>query len=215
MTFLGDSETFPKNLTISEDGLVAIGGKLTTNMLLQAYSNGIFPWFNEGSSHIMWWSPSPRLVLFPDEFKVSKSLKKVIKKNKFDIKINQNFSEVIDNCSTIARNGQESTWITNDMKNAYNTLHNEGFAISIESYLDNKLVGGLYGVIISKAFFGESMFAKVSDASKVALYYLMQFLKKNNIEFCDCQMTTNHLLSLGAREIEREEFNKLLDKAFE
>jgi leucyl/phenylalanyl-tRNA--protein transferase len=211
LTYLKPDEFFPKKLSITEDGLVAIGGSLSTDMLLMAYSNGIFPWFNS-DEEILWWSPSPRLVLFPNEFKLSKSLKKTIKKNIFEVKFNTNFESVIDNCSKINRKGQESTWITENMKNSYIDLHKLGFAYSVESYQDDKLVGGLYGVILGKVFFGESMFAKVSDASKVAFYYLVEYLKENNFEFIDCQMTTNHLVSLGAREINRDEFNILLDK---
>jgi leucyl/phenylalanyl-tRNA--protein transferase len=212
ITFIKPNETFSESMSITEDGLVAIGGNLSTDMLLQAYSNGIFPWFNSDDDYIMWWSPTPRLVLFPDELKVSKSLKRTIKKDKFKIRFNTNFEEVIDNCAKINRVGQEATWITNEMKKAYINLYNEGFVISAESYIDEKLVGGLYGVVIGRVFFGESMFAKTSDASKVAFYYLVQYLKQNNFEFIDCQMTTNHLVSLGAREIHRDEFNILLDK---
>jgi leucyl/phenylalanyl-tRNA--protein transferase len=212
ITFIKPNETFPESMSITEDGLVAIGGNLSSDMLLQAYSNGIFPWFNSDDDYIMWWSPSPRLVLFPNELKVSKSLKRTIKKDKFKIRFNTNFEEVINNCAKINRIGQEATWITNEMKKAYINLYNEGFVISAESYIDEKLVGGLYGVVIGRVFFGESMFAKTSDASKVAFYYLVQYLKQNNFEFIDCQMTTNHLVSLGAREIERDEFHILLDK---
>ena len=213
LTYLEANETFPEKMFITEDGIVAIGGSLSTNMLLEAYSNGIFPWFNSDKDEILWWSPSPRLVLFPEELKISKSLKRVIKKKKFEVVFNKNFEAVIYNCSTIKRDGQKSTWITENMKKAYIELHKLGYAHSVESYLDGELVGGLYGIIIGKAFFGESMFANVSDASKVAFCFLIQYLKENNFKFCDCQTTTKHLISLGAKEISRDNFMRLLNEA--
>ncbi|MBS1935633.1 MAG: leucyl/phenylalanyl-tRNA--protein transferase, partial [Bacteroidetes bacterium] len=155
---------FPPVHLAEPDGLLAVGGDLSKERLLLAYKNGIFPWY-EGQ-HILWWSPDPRFVLFPDELKVSKSMKQLIKKNEFEFTINKAFSEVISNCKTIARRGQESTWITDEVKTAYIQLHKSGYAHSAEVWMNNELVGGLYGIRLGKVFFGESMFSKVSNASK-------------------------------------------------
>lgn len=190
---------FPNPLNAEPNGLLAIGGNLSVNRLLLAYSNAIFPWYNKGEE-ILWWAPNPRPVLFLDDFKVSKSLKQSIKK--FEIKFNSNFETVIEMCSTVNRKDQDSTWITDEMKAAYIKLHKKGYAYSVETYYQNNLVGGLYGIALGKVFFGESMFHTKSDASKVALYYLVNLLKQNNFKLIDVQQKTNLLSSLGATEID-------------
>ncbi len=205
---------FPDPNLFDDDGLIAFGGDLSEDFLLSAYEQGIFPWFDD-ESPIMWWSPNPRLVLYPDNFKVSKSLRQLIRSNKFSIKIDHNFSEVIDNCAKIKRKLQDDTWITKDMINAYNDLHMRGFAHSFETYENDKLIGGLYGVSIGMAFFGESMFHKKSDASKFALYNLVEWCKGKNYHFIDAQQSTSHLISLGAEEINRSSFLEQLKTALE
>ena len=195
---------------IEPNGLIAIGGDLSSKRLLSAYKQGIFPWFNEGEP-VMWWSPSPRMVLFPDELKISTSLKKTLKKKSFEIRFNTAFSEVMTACSQSPRGEQAGTWISPDMINAYCQLHILGHAICIESWLNNKLVGGCYGVIINKMFYGESMFHHVTDASKVAFVYLVQHLQNQGVGMIDCQMKTPLLASFGGREIEREEFMQKLN----
>jgi leucyl/phenylalanyl-tRNA---protein transferase len=200
----------PLDSALSEpNGLLAIGGDLTTARLLSAYQQGIFPWFNEGEP-IMWWSPNPRMVLLPDELKISASLKKTLKKNLFLVRLNSAFKEVMTACSQTPRYGQGGTWISDEMIAAYCELHRLGFAISVETWLDNKLVGGCYGIKIGRMFYGESMFHHVTDASKVAFVHLVQYLKTQQIGMIDCQMKTLLLSSFGGREIEREEFIKNL-----
>jgi leucyl/phenylalanyl-tRNA---protein transferase len=200
----------PLDSALSEpNGLLAIGGDLTTARLLSAYQQGIFPWFNEGEP-IMWWSPNPRMVLLPDELKISASLKKTLKKNLFLVRLNSAFKEVMTACSQTPRYGQGGTWISDEMIAAYCELHRLGFAISVETWLDNKLVGGCYGIKIGRMFYGESMFHHVTDASKVAFVHLVQYLKTQHIGMIDCQMKTLLLSSFGGREIEREEFAKQL-----
>ncbi len=191
------------------NGLIAIGGDLSLPRLLSAYRQGIFPWFSDGEP-ILWWSPNPRMVLFPDELKISDSLRKTLKKQKFEVRFNTAFRQVISACSRTLRSGQHGTWITQDIIDAYSALHEAGYAISAESWLNGKLVGGCYGVRISSMFYGESMFHHVSDASKVAFVSLVQHLKTLGIGMIDCQMKTAHLASLGALEISREEFFKKL-----
>jgi len=205
---------FPDPNEAEDDGLVAIGGELTTDYLLAAYAQGVFPWFNKGEP-ILWWSPNPRMVLFPNEFKCSASLKQTIKSNKFEVKTDTSFKEVIENCAVVKRFGQKGTWITSNMRDAYIELHRIGFAHSFETYQNGKLVGGLYGVSLGKAFFGESMFYKVTDASKAAFYHLVQVMKHWNFDFIDAQQSTNHLKSLGAKEIERESFLKLVKETIQ
>ena len=200
---------FPHPSLAEKDGLLAIGGDLSIERLILAYTYGIFPWYNPGDP-VLWWSPDPRCVLFPEKFKVSKSLKKIISKNFFKVKFDNKFREVIINCSCVNRKGQKGTWITNDMIEAYYNLYESGFAHSVEVYIEDNLVGGLYGVSIGKVFFGESMFSKVPNASKVALYFLVEKLKTQKYNIIDVQQTTLHLLSLGAEEICREEFQKIL-----
>ena len=187
------------------NGLIAIGGDLSVKRLLSAYKQGIFPWFNEGEP-IMWWSPNPRMVLFPDELKVSTSLKKTLKKNLFEVRFNTSFREVMTACSQSPRDGQGGTWISPEMIKAYTELHKLGHAICMESWLNNKLVGGCYGVIIGNMFYGESMFHTQSDASKVAFVHLVQHLQNQGVGMIDCQMKTPLLASFGGREIAREEF---------
>ncbi|MBS1947742.1 MAG: leucyl/phenylalanyl-tRNA--protein transferase [Bacteroidetes bacterium] len=199
---------FPPAHLAEPDGLLAVGGDLSPERLLLAYRNGIFPWY-EGE-HILWWSPQPRFVLFPDELKVSKSMQQLLKKNTFDFSINKCFTEVINNCKTISRRGQESTWITDEVKKAYIKLHDLGHAHSAEAWHDQKLVGGLYGIRIGKVFFGESMFSQESNASKFAFIKYVQTLKQEDIKIIDCQVYTEHLESLGARMIERKDFIQLL-----
>ncbi len=198
----------------AEEGIVAVGGDLTPERLLLAYQSGIFPWYDENDP-IIWWSPNPRLILIPEEFKVSKSLKASIRNKGFLLKIDENFEEVIQNCAFVKRKEEEGTWITNEMTEAYVNLHKLGIAHSFEIFQNDQLVGGLYGVSLGKVFFGESMFTKVSDASKVALYYLVEFAKKNAFHFIDSQVETSHLISLGAKNIARDEFIERLDKALE
>jgi leucyl/phenylalanyl-tRNA--protein transferase len=205
---------FPNPEEAEDDGLVAVGGNLSSEFLIAAYSQGLFPWFNEGEP-ILWWSPNPRMVLFPNEFKCSKSLQRVINSNMFEIRIDEAFSEVINYCSIVKREGQNGSWITEQMKEAYIELHRQGYAHSFEAYKNRKLVGGLYGVSLGKAFFGESMFHLVSDASKAALFYLVQLMLKWKFVFIDVQQSTNHLHSLGAKDVNREYFLKKLSKSLE
>ncbi len=201
---------FPNPDYAEEDGLLAIGGDLSQERLLLAYSNGIFPWPSEGYP-LLWWSPNPRLLLFPEKFKLSKSLKKTIQQQKFEVKIDSDFEQIIENCSKTKRAGQDGTWITPEMINAYIQMYYDGFAHCIGTYLNNRLVGGLYGISLGSAFFGESMFHLQTDASKVAFYYLVKIARYFNFHYIDAQTTTTHLLSLGAEEWERDDFLKLLD----
>lgn len=200
---------FPDPNLADDQGLIAQGGQLTPDFLLSAYSQGIFPWFCQNEP-ILWWSPNPRMVLFPEKFKIRKSLLQVIKRNTFDLRIDTAFREVITNCSRIPRPDQEETWITSDIIEAYVELHQLGIAHSFESYFNGELVGGLYGISIGKCFFGESMFFTKTDASKVAFYHLVQFAIKNNFTFIDAQLHTNHLNSLGAELIPRTKFLEIL-----
>ncbi len=211
MHYLTEKLWFPTPSDATVDGLLAIGGDLSVERLQLAYNSGIFPWF-EDDQPILWWSPDPRMVLFPENFKVSKSLRKTLISKKFKITFNQNFSEVINNCATVPRKGQAGTWITEEMQESYIALHKAGHAISVEVWENDKMVGGLYGIDLSqkKVFCGESMFSLVSDASKVAFYHLSEYAKANNYKFIDCQIYNTHLESLGAEEIGREEFLALL-----
>ena len=196
----------PLSLALKDpNGLIAIGGDLSLTRLLDAYQNGIFPWFSEGEP-IMWWSPNPRMVLFPDELKISKSLQKTLKNKPFEVRFNSAFREVMQACSNTRREGQAGTWITNDIISGYCALHEAGYAISAECWLDNQLVGGCYGVKIGHMFYGESMFHHVTDASKVAFVALVRKLKTEGVGMIDCQMKTAHLASMGAKEIMRHDF---------
>ena len=206
-----DNFEFP-TLKMMKDDLVAVGGDFHPQRLINAYEGGIFPWFIDEYNHIHWYSPQKRMVLYPEEFKVSKSLKKVIKNRGFEIKSNENFEAVIKNCSTIERKHEAETWIDDNFIHAYSNLHELGFAHSIECYLNGELVGGLYGLLINDVFCGESMFSLERDASKVAFYYLCQQARKNGIKLIDCQVYNDHLASLGAKEINREEYFSILQK---
>lgn len=197
---------FPNPALAEEDGLLAVGGDLSTNRLLLAYHNGIFPWYNDDTP-ILWYSPHERFVLFPDELKVSKSMRQILKSGRFTVTYDQNFADVIDACSSINRKDQPGTWITADMKEAYIRFQEEGHARSVEVWEDEKLVGGLYGVQVGEVFCGESMFSKVSNASKVALISLCN---ANIYRLIDCQVYTEHLESLGARMISRKEYLEIL-----
>ena len=205
---------FPDPELAEEGGLVAIGGDLTIDRLVNAYSAGIFPWYSEGQP-ILWFSPDPRMVLLPGKFKRSKSLERVIHSKKFDLRIDSRFPDVIEACSRIPRPGQEGTWITDDMIDAYIELHRLGIAHSFETYYQDELIGGLYGVSLGKAFFGESMFHLQRDASKVALSHLVSFCERHGFHFIDAQVPTGHLARLGAEEMPRPEFLKRLAAAME
>ena len=209
MHYLSDELYFPLVSEANKHGILAIGGNLSIERLELAYNSGIFPWFNEDEP-IIWWAPPKRMVLFFDEIIVSKSLRNVIKKDIFTVTINQNFREVISNCKTTVRAGQDGTWITSEMVTAYCELHERGMAKSVEVWQDGKLVGGLYGIDLGHIFCGESMFSKVSNASKVAFVSLVENLKTNNYQLLDCQVYNEHLASLGCREIPRIDFMKLL-----
>jgi leucyl/phenylalanyl-tRNA--protein transferase len=200
---------FPDPRLTDEDGLLGVGGNLHVETLLQAYSSGIFPWYNE-SSPILWWSPDPRMVLFPNELKISNSLRQVIHSGKFKCKFDTCFEDVIVKCANVPRKNQFGTWITEDMIEAYIQLHRAGYAHSVESFFENKLVGGLYGVSLGGSFFGESMFQIKTDASKLALYHLVNRLISWGFDLIDAQVPTQHLRSLGAEEIPREKYLTLL-----
>jgi len=209
---LSDEIVFPPPELSEEDGLLAVGGDLSSDRLLAAYSMGIFPWYSDDSP-ILWWSPDPRLVLMPDDLKVSRSLKQTIRKGIYSVTFDADFEGVMRNCASAPRKDEAGTWITEDMIEAYCRLHEEGHAHSVEVWNCNELAGGLYGVSLGRAFFGESMFSLKSDASKVALVAFVSRLKENGYLFLDCQVKTGHLESMGAREIARKEFLKLLKKA--
>jgi leucyl/phenylalanyl-tRNA--protein transferase len=199
---------FPPVHLAEPDGLLAVGGDLSIERLLLAYRNGIFPWY-EGE-HILWWCPDPRFVLFPDELKVSKSMQQLLKRKAFTFTINRAFADVISNCKQIPRRGQHGTWITEDVRRAYIRLHEAGYAHSAEVWQGDELVGGLYGVRLGKVLFGESMFSKVSNASKYAFISYVQQLVSEGVELIDCQVYTEHLESLGARMISRPTFIQTL-----
>jgi len=211
---LTDEPVFPSPDLAEEDGLLAVGGDLSEERILRAYSMGIFPWYSE-EYPILWWSPDPRLVLMPEELKISRSLRQTIKKGMFTVTFDTAFDEVIRNCSEVHRNNEGSTWITREMREAYTRLHQEGFAHSVESWYGGELAGGLYGIALGGAFFGESMFTLRSNASKIAFVRLVQTLVKWKFSLIDCQVTTEHLMGLGAREIPRSEFMAMLRKALE
>jgi leucyl/phenylalanyl-tRNA--protein transferase len=211
MYFLSKELFFPPVSEANPDGILAIGGDLSPQRLLLAYKSGIFPWFEQGEP-IFWWSPSPRMVLFLDELVVSKSMRNILNRDIFKVTFNQNFREVISNCQKIKRDGQNGTWITNDMIEAYCKLHELGIAKSVEVWQNEELVGGLYGIDLGHIFCGESMFSKVSNASKVAFMALVNQLKKDNYKVLDCQVYNEHLESLGCREIDRTDFMEMLKK---
>jgi leucyl/phenylalanyl-tRNA--protein transferase len=206
------SQPFPalKTALKEPNGLLAVGGCLSPQRLINAYRHGIFPWFSEGEP-ILWWSPDPRLVLFPNNIKVSRSLNKTLRKQAFEIHYDRGFQQVIEACSA-PRQDKAGTWITEDMKQAYLLLNQLGIAHSVEAWFDNRLVGGLYGVAIGRVFFGESMFHSATDASKVAFVHLVRQLKAWGYELIDCQVSSKHLFTLGAEEISRNKFADLLNQ---
>ena len=209
MYFLSKELFFPPVSEAESEGILAIGGDLSSERLVLAYKSGIFPWFEEDDP-IIWWSPNPRMVLFLDELVVSKSMRNILNRNIFTVTFNQNFREVISNCQKTKRNNQNGTWITNDMIEAYCVLNELGIAKSVEVWQNDKLVGGLYGIDLGHIFCGESMFSTISNASKVAFIALANKLKKSNYKVLDCQVYNKHLETLGCREIERTEFMELL-----
>lgn len=211
MHYLSDILEFPEVNQANRDGILAIGGDLSPERLQLAYKSGIFPWFETGDP-ILWWSPNPRMVLFLEELKISKSMRNILNKGEFSVTFDQNFRDVISYCQKVKRDGQIGTWITNDMIEAYCKLHELGIAKSVEVWQDDILVGGLYGVDLGHVFCGESMFSLVSNASKVAFITLVNHLKKENYKLLDCQVYNPHLESLGCREIDREEFMRILQQ---
>ena len=200
---------FPPVHLAEPDGLLALGGDLSTKRLLLAYKSGIFPWY-EGED-ILWWCPNPRFILLPHELKINKAIKPLLERNEFEFTINEAFKDVINQCKEIKRLGQEGTWITDEVENAYCKLHELGYAHSAEVWKDNKLVGGLYGIRLGKVFFGESMFSKASHASRYAFIRYVQYLKNEGVALIDCQVYTEYLESLGAKMIDREYFIKKLN----
>lgn len=209
---LSDFLAFPDPREADPDGLIAIGGDLSPERLILAYSNGIFPWY-EANSPILWWSPDPRMVLIPEEIRISHSMKQRIRKSDFEIRIDTAFEAVIQNCAMINGRDDDGTWITNDMIEAYCKLHELGLAHSVETWKSGQLAGGLYGVSLGLAFFGESMFYRETDASKVALVYLARMLAQMGFKMIDVQQETEHLKSMGARSVPRNEFLDLLKEA--
>ena len=209
MFLLSEKNYFPPVESADADGLLAMGGDLSGERLLLAYRSGIFPWFNEDDP-ICWWSPDPRFVLFPAELKISKSMQQIFRKDLFEFRINTSFERVITHCSDTYREGQDGTWITQEMKQAYVSLYQQGYAHCAEAWLNNELVGGLYGIRLGNVFFGESMFSHFSNASKFAFISYVQQLQKENVQLIDCQLHTKHLESLGARMIPRKDFIRSL-----
>lgn len=206
--------SFPPVTTADQDGLLAMGGDLSVDTLISAYRQGIFPWFSIGQP-ILWWSPDPRMVLHPVEIKISRSLAKKIRQQRYAISCNRDFSSVIKQCALRGQDRKvvsaDTTWITDSMNKAYTALHEHGYAHSIEVWDDNQLVGGLYGIALGDVFFGESMFSSVTDASKIALATLCCWLRVNGYQLIDCQISSEHLLSLGAKEIPRSDFLSSLE----
>jgi leucyl/phenylalanyl-tRNA--protein transferase len=213
MVFLGKDLVFPDVESASYDGILAIGGDLHPDRLILAYKSGIFPWYNEGEP-IIWYSPNKRMVLFPENLKISKSMRQLMRRNEFKITYNKAFPKVIEACQKSPRNEQDGTWITNDMMKAYIKLHELGFAKSVEVWKGDELVGGLYGIDLGHIFCGESMFSKVSNTSKLAFIYLVEKLQKKDYKLIDCQVYNEHLESLGAEEVSRKEFMEVLSAKF-
>lgn len=200
---------FPDPEESEPDGLLAIGGDLSPERLLTAYANGIFPWYDEGQP-LLWWSLDPRMVLFPDEFRYSKSLRRVVRSGRYEVRTDTAFEAVMRHCAAVPREGQDGTWITDDMVEAYTRLHDLGLAHSFETYCDGKLVGGLYGISLGRFFFGESMFHTLPDASKTAFVHLVQYACEHGFKLIDAQQQTRHLASLGARPIPRSQYLSIL-----
>lgn len=209
MVLLGAALVFPPVEMASPEGILAFGGDLQPQRLILAYRSGIFPWYNEGEP-IIWYSPSERMVLFPEELHISHSMRTMMRNHEFDLTWNKAFEQVIDHCQKSPRKDQLGTWITEEMKEAYIRLHKLGFAKSVEVWQGKELVGGLYGIDLGHIFCGESMFSKVSNTSKLAFIHLVQELQKKDYQLIDCQVYNEHLESLGAREISREEFVRML-----
>jgi leucyl/phenylalanyl-tRNA--protein transferase len=209
---LVDEPIFPPPDYADPSGLLAVGGDLSNERLLEAYRLGIFPWYSDDQP-ILWWSPDPRLVLDPEDFKIPRSLRKILQKGVFQVTFDHAFEQVIQACAVVPRAAQNGTWITEEMQKAYINLHGLGYAHSVESWFGGKLTGGLYGVSLGKAFFGESMFHLKTDASKVALATLVEKLKSWDFHFIDSQMTTEHMVRLGAKELPRRIFLKRLQSA--
>ena len=209
---LGSSYIFPNPRYSADEGLLAFGGDLSPNRILTAYRKGIFPWFSEDDP-ILWWSPNPRMVLYPEEFKVNKSFKRFLRQERYKIKFDNAFEDVINYCSSVERDGQNGTWLLDDMKNAYIELYKMGFAHSIEVYEDDVLVGGLYGLSMGRVFFGESMFSLKSNASKVAFKALSDVLNSRGYDFIDCQVKNDYLAQMGAKNISRDRFLDELDES--
>ena len=202
---LTDALLFPWPEQASDEGIVAVGGDLKPERVMLAYRKGIFPWF-ESDDFLLWWSPDPRMVLFPDQVKISKSMRAVLRKKQFEVTFNKAFDVVVEACAKVKRFGQNGTWITPGLMEVYSTLHTQGHAHSVEVWEEGVLVGGLYGIDLGTVFCGESMFSKANNASKVGLISLAKELKKNNYELIDCQVPTQHLASMGAESIPRSEF---------
>jgi leucyl/phenylalanyl-tRNA---protein transferase len=202
---LTDDLIFPPVHLATPEGLLAIGGDLSTERLLMAYRSGIFPWYSDNEP-ILWWSPDPRLVLYLADLRISHSLKKTIRRGRFRVTMDTSFRRVVKSCGRIRVESGQGTWITAEMEKAYTHLHRLGYAHSVEIWYGDELVGGLYGVSLGRCFFGESMFSTMNDASKVALVSLRNFMQKNNFDFIDCQMPTDHLISLGSRTISRNDY---------
>jgi leucyl/phenylalanyl-tRNA---protein transferase len=209
---LSDELLFPHPELAEKDGLLAVGGDLSEERVLLAYSLGIFPWYTSGLP-ILWWSPDPRLVLFPEDLRVSRSLRQTIRKGIFRVTVDNAFDEVIRSCECMHKREDGDTWITQGMIDAYTCLHRSGYAHSVESWYEGELAGGLYGVSMGKVFFGESMFTKKSDASKVAFVMLVRQMMQWDIRLIDCQVTTQHLIQFGARNVPRKAFLKMLKEA--
>jgi len=209
---LSSELVFPSPHLAVDEGLLAVGGDLSVHRLLLAYAKGIFPWYSRGEP-ILWWSPDPRLVLYPADLKVSRRLKRTLRQNRFQVTLDQAFDQVIHGCASVLRDRDKGTWITEEMIAAYIALHKAGFAHSVEAWRDGQLAGGLYGISLGGSFFGESMFHLFSDASTIALVTLVRYLAKWNFTLIDCQVTTDHLIRMGAREISRNRFLNQLDES--
>ena len=210
--YLTDQHIFPPPQLAEKEGLLAVGGDLSQDRLLLAYSMGVFPWYSD-EEPLLWWSPDPRLVLYPKEIKISKTLKKIIKKDEFGITMDQAFAGVIRECAQIRSENSEGTWINEDMMQAYCGLHQSGYAHSVEAWYKGELAGGLYGVSLGKSFFGESMFTRISNASNVALVKLAEYLTELSFDMVDCQVRTEHMIRFGAREISRDHFLQQLKES--
>ena len=211
---LKSAHIFPDARVAGKEGLLAFGGDLNPNRILKAYRNGIFPWFNP-EDPILWWSPDPRMLLYPKDFKTSKSFKRVLRNKGFEVRFDTNFEAVITYCGDVPREGQDGTWLTKEMKEAYIELHDMGFAHSVETYYEGELVGGLYGIALGRGFFGESMFSLMPNASKVSIKALSSICAKKSYDFIDCQIETPHLIKWGAKLVERETFLDELEVTLE